>query len=133
MYDAMDAMEVLKKHHYDHDVEVDIKRKNIDKSVPFDMKGRNNIYCKYLSKIWSKLRDQLTELQSIDCVEWDNLPESAKERHKKCDYVCISNQYCTENCNYYQEKLKPLIEEKDIIAQMSKDLKDNGEKDFWSR
>lgn len=132
MYYVTDAIETLKKYGYYTNAEIDIKRKKIA-SAPYDMKGHYDVYCTYLSKIWAKLRDQISELQSIDCVEWDQLPGTDRPLHKDCNFVYISNSYCDEKCKYYQEKLKPLVEEKNKIAQMIKDLKKTAEEDYYLR
>lgn len=132
MYYVTDAIEILKKYEYytNAEAEIDIKRKKIA-SAPYDMKGHYDVYCTYLSKIRSKLRDKLSELQSIDCVEWDQLTGTDRPPHKDCNFVYISNSYCNEKCKYYQESLKPLIEEKNKISQIIEDLQKTAKEDFY--
>ena len=134
MYYVGDAIEILKKYGYNVDAEVEIKRKKLS-TAPYDMQGHYRVYFSYLSKIWCKLRDQISELQTIECVELDNLSGTKRPVHKDCEFVYwnVDKTFCENKCNYFLEKLKPLIEERDKIAQMEKDLKKTAEEDYYLR
>ena len=134
MYNVIDAIEVLKKYNYYENAENEIRQKKI-KTIPYNMQGEYSVYCSYLSKIWCELRDRIDKLQLIKCVELDNFPDTKRPVHEECQfaYFCGDKSFCENKCGYYLEKLKPLMEERDKVAQMEKDLKKTAERDFYLR
>ena len=134
MYYVVDAIQILKIYGYHIDAEVEIKRKKLA-TAPYDMQGHYKVYCSYLSKIWCKLRDKISELQAIECVELNNISNAKSLAHRNCEFVYFSvdKTFCENNCNYFSEKLQSLIEERDKIAEMERDLKKTAEEDYYLR
>ena len=127
--DTMDAINILKKHNLYEKAESECEAK-FDRG-PYDMRGHHYIYCQYLSNKYSYLKNEVTKLKKIKCVEWSNIQEELKPIHDECVFAIMSLEdiYCKTKCNLYN-KIREKTNDMEEILKAKEVLKNVAQSDF---
>ena len=111
----MDKKSILTKYGLWEKAQNEIQKRKIDK-VPYDMEGRNNVYCELLGGELIKRKQKKEKLLNAKCVELENLPPDMKKAGDDCSVVGVncSGAYCRTECAFY----------KDHVAELDKEIKE---------
>lgn len=130
----MDKTSILMKYGLREKAQNEIQTRKIDKA-PYDMEGRNNVYCELLNNELVKRKREKAKLLNTKCVELNNIPPDMRKAGDNCAIVGIngSSTYCRLKCAFYKDHVAALDKEMKELSDAIDHLQKASKKDRMLR